>query len=81
MNTLIYTMDDILHAFTLSEEDRKGYAIIKAKFDNYFVQRRNIIYECAKFNHRKQEEGESIDAFITDLYALVEHCGYGALHD
>ena len=42
MNTLIYAMgdeaDDILRAFTLSEEDRKSYAIIKAKFDNYFVQ-------------------------------------------
>ena len=85
VNTLIYAMgdeaDDILRAFTLSEEDRKSYAIVKAKFDNYFVQRRNIIYERAKFNRRKQEEGESVDAFITDLYALAEHCGYGTLHD
>ena len=42
VNTLIYAMgdeaDDILRAFTLSEEDRKSYAIVKAKFDNYFVQ-------------------------------------------
>ena len=22
-----------------------------------------------------------MDAFITDLYALAEHCGYNALHD
>ena len=32
-----------------------------------------------KFNHRKQESGESIDSFITSLYNLTEHCDYGAL--
>ena len=30
---------------------------------------------------RKQEEGEPVDAFVTDLYALAEHCSFGALHD
>lgn len=85
VNTLIYTMgdqaDDILHSFTLSEEDRKDYATVKTKFDNNFVQRRNVIFERAKFNRRKQEAGEPVEAFITALYALAEHCGYGDLHD
>jgi hypothetical protein len=85
VNTLIYAMgdeaDDILRSFTLSEEDRKNYATVKAKFDSHFVQRRNVIFERAKFNRRKQEEGESVDAFITSLYALAEHCGYGDLHN
>ena len=31
-----------------------------------------------KFNRRRQEEGE---AFITALYTIAEHCGYGGLHD
>ena len=30
---------------------------------------------------RKREEGEPVDAFVTDLYALAEHCSFGALHD
>lgn len=30
---------------------------------------------------RIQEENEPVDAFITDLYALAEHCGYGNLHE
>ena len=30
---------------------------------------------------RGQEEGEPVDAFITALYSLAEHCGYRALHD
>ena len=40
-----------------------------------------MIFERAKFNHRKQEEGESVETFITALYALAEHCGYGNQHD
>ena len=85
VNTLIYTMgdeaDDILRSFQLSEEDKKDYKIVKEKFEAHFVKRRNIIFERAKFNMRKQEGGESVDAFITDLYALAEHCGYNTLHD
>ena len=82
---LIYVMgdqaDDILRSFALPEEDRKNYAIVKAKFDNHFVHRRNVIFERARFNRRRQEEGESVDSFITALYTLAEHCGYGELHD
>ena len=85
VNTLIYAMgdqaDDILRSFTLSEEDRKSYERVKTKFDTYFVQRRNVIFERAKFNRRTQEEGVSVETFITALYTLVEHCGYGDLHD
>ena len=40
-----------------------------------------MIYERAKFDLRKQEEGESVDSFITALYELDEHCGYADLHD
>ena len=85
VNTLIYAMgdeaDDIFRSFSLSEEDRKSYAAVKAKFDSHFVQRRNIIYERARFNQRVQEDGEPVEVFITALYSLAEHCQYGSLHD
>ena len=45
------------------------------------MKRRNTIFERAKFNMRIQGENEPVDAFITDLYALAEHCGYADLHD
>ena len=84
VNTLIYTMgdqaDDVLRSLALSEEDRKTYSVVKEKFDSYFIRRRNVIYERAKFNRRKQEEGETVEAFITALYTLAEHCGYSSLH-
>ena len=28
-----------------------------------------------------QEEGKPVEAFVTDLYTLVEHCAYGDLHE
>ena len=85
VNTLIYSMgdeaDDILRSFTLTEENMRKYAPVKEQFDKHFVKRKNVIFERAKFNMRKQEEGEPVDAFITALYALAEYCRYGNLHD
>ena len=39
------------------------------KFEGHFVQRKNVIFERAKFNKREQGETEPVDAFVTDLYA------------
>ena len=83
VNTLIYSMgdeaDDILTSLGLSDEEKKKYDKVKEKLESHFVKRRNVIYERAKFNQRRQEEGESTDSFITALYCLVEHCEYGTL--
>ena len=85
VNTLLYSMgsksDDILATFVLTTEDSKKYDVVKDKFDGYFVKRRNIIFERGKFHRRKQESGEAVDSFITDLYGLAEHCQFGLLHD
>lgn len=85
VNALVYCMgkeaDDILQSFKLTEEQSKVYETVKTKFKNYFVVRRNTIFERAKFNMRKQEEGESVDIFITSSYTLSEHCQYGTLKD
>ena len=85
VNTLLYSMgekaDDILQSFCLSEEELKKYETVVAKFQKHFISKRNVIFERAKFNSRKQEEGENVDSFITALYGLAEHCGFGSLHD
>ena len=69
VNTLIYTMgdkgDDILRSFNLSEAEK--YDTVKEKFDSHFVKRRNVIYERAKFNMRKQEEGETRETHLLQL--------------
>ena len=85
VNTLVYSMgakaEDIFQAFSLSEEESKSYNTVKTKFESHFIKRRNTIFERAKFNRRVQQEGESVDNFIIDLYSLAGHCQYGRLHD
>ena len=85
VNTLLYSMgdeaDDILSTFGLTDTQKKEYKTIKDKFFEFFIAKRNIVYERAKFNRRKQEDNESVDGFVTDLYNLAEHCNYGTLHD
>ena len=56
--------DDILRLFRLSMTDSKNYDTVKAKFEAHFVKKQNMIYERAKFNLRRQEDGESVDSFI-----------------
>ena len=78
MNTLI---DDTLRSFTLPEADQKKYEMVRNRFEQHFVKRRNIIFERTRFNQLKQEDGEMADSFVITLYSLAEHCGYGDLHD
>ena len=48
VNTLLYSMgdeaDDILRSFALSGADQKKYSEVKAKFDQHFVKKRNVIF-------------------------------------
>ena len=73
--------DDILSSFGLSEDDKAKYNVVVEKFEAHFIKKRNIIFERAKFNQRRQEENEPVDDFVTSLYRLSEHCRYGDLRD
>ena len=85
INTMIYCKgdeaDNIFKSFTFAEGDEKKYASVKEKFDQHFIIKRNVIFERARFNMRKQEPAEPVNAFITDLYCLSEHCEFGALRE
>ena len=85
INTLIYAMgdqaDDILHSFNLTTTQLNQYHTVKTRFDEHFVVRRNTIFERARFNRCRQEDGETVDTFITALHAMAEHCDYGTLRD
>ena len=85
VNALIYIMgdkaDDILCSFGLTEDEKKVYTTVRAKFDSYFEPQQNVIFQRAKFNQRKQHQGEPVDNFITDLYCLADRCEYGELRN
>ena len=72
---------DVLLSFRQSDQNKKKYDTVKAKFESHFIKCRNLIYKRAKFNQQKQLSGESVDNFITVLYGLVEHCKYGKLQN
>ena len=71
--------DEVFISFELTTEQEKNYDEVKEKFENYFIVKRNVIIERAKFNSRNQREGESVDSFITELYGLARYCNFGAL--
>eukprot|EP00731_Ephydatia_muelleri_P009037 Em0004g1375a len=85
VRALIYMMGDkavdILRSFGLKDEDKKKYKVVRDRYEAYFVKKRNVIYERAKFNLRKQEDGEPVDDFVTSLYSLAQYCNFGDLHD
>ena len=85
VSTLVYTMgeeaDDIVVSFELSADEAKNYEVVKTKFQNKYENKKNVIFERAKFNSRVQEQNETVDSFITDLYKLAQHCDFKTLKD
>ena len=63
INSLVYHMgqeaEDILKTFNLSATQSKDFKIVLEKFDGYFVPKRNVIFERAKFNKRSQGTDET----------------------
>jgi len=64
VSTLLYCLgeeaDDILASTNITDEDRKKYSEVLAKFDGYFKVRKKVIFERARFNRREQEEDETV---------------------
>ena len=85
INALIYTMgkeaEHIFKAFTFTSGDEKKFAKVIEKFDEHFVPKRNVIHERACFHRRVQKEGETVEAFVRNLYELAEHCEFGTQRD
>ena len=47
---------------------------------NRFVKKRSKVFDQIGFFQRRQEGGESVAFFVSDVYALDKHCYFGALH-
>ena len=85
ISTLIYSMgpqaEEAFAALKLSIADAAKYDKVKKAFKDFYIPKANIIFERAKFNLRVQEQGESVDAFISDLHTIATKCKYGDLKD
>ena len=74
-------VDNIFISFKFTTKQEKNYEEVKEKFENYFIVKRNIIFEWAKFNSRSRCVRESVDSFNTDLYGLARYYNFGALKE
>ena len=45
--------DDIYQSFHLTDEGERSYEVVKKKFDEHFMKKKNVIYERVKFNMRR----------------------------
>ena len=85
VSTLLYclgdTADDVLTSTNISEDARKRYSDVLAKFGKFFKVRKNVIFERAKFNRCNQLPSESAENYIIVLYHLVDTCEYGELKE
>ena len=64
--------------FTFSEdEDNDKLTALKKTFEDYVNPRKNIVFEQHKFWECKQQEGKTIDQFITELKTRSRSCQFG----
>lgn len=69
---------DIFETF---EDTGDTYENAVAKFDEYFLPKKNDAFERHIFRKCKQNEGESVDAYVTRLKNLAKTCNFGALQN
>ena len=83
ISTLLYCLgeeaENVLTSTGISEDDRKKYDSVLLQFDKFFKVRRNVIFERAVLNRRNQQQGESVEQYIVELYKLAETCEYGTM--
>ena len=83
ISTFLYCLGEeaeaVLTSTNATEDDRKEYDLILAKFVEFFHVRKNVIYERARFNRRNQLSGETAEEYIMVLYNLADNCDYGGM--
>ena len=53
--------EEMLLSMNPSDEERASYDRVMEKFDKFFKVRKNLIFECTRFNRRCQAEDESVE--------------------
>lgn len=64
-----------------AELDREKVQEVLKKFESYFSPRTNVPFERHQFNSEYQNEGESVDSYVTELKCLAKSCEFAELTD
>ena len=69
------------HRFTYgTDESPKTYADVN-KFIDYCMPKKNLVYERFVFNTCNQNQGQTIDSYVTELRTKAQSCEYDELKD
>lgn len=60
-------------------ESEDNIAHVLKKFDEHCEPRTQVIYECYRFNIRKQEEGENVSTYLTELRTIARNCDHESI--
>lgn len=71
----------IYNSYKLGEQADLTLAIVLNKFGDHCKPRRNVIYERYCFLKIRQKEGQSFDAYVTELKNAAMKCEYGNQQD
>jgi SepF-like predicted cell division protein (DUF552 family) len=71
---------EIYNSFEFKDGEKDNYNILKKKFEDYFVPKKNLTYCRYKFFSSRQGS-ESIEQFVTDLRNKARECELGDLQD
>lgn len=66
----------IYNTFGLADAHEETLDQILVRFDGHFQPRANVLIERYKFRSAKQEQEESIDAYLVRITGLVQQCGF-----
>ena len=85
INTLLYCMSqdakDILQTTWISWAERDKYDSVIERLDKHFGVMKNVVYEWARFNTRRQQHRETGHHYILAFYMLAVNCNYGATQE
>ena len=75
---------DCLQTFlnlNISVEDRNNVEACMTALENYFKPQCNVVYERDVLNSCEQNQGESVDSYVTCLQKFASSCKLGMLTD
>ena len=71
-------LTSLMGVFFEEEADQNDIEIVLDKFEQFCLGEANEIYETFLFNKRNQEEGETIDAYVSCLLKFAKTCNFKA---
>lgn len=63
------------------DEQKEDIDVVLQLMEKYCIGETNTIYERYVFNNRSQDNGESFDAYVSNLRQLASSCNFGELKD